>query len=108
VSAQEVTVGDPQVEKIGRDRDRDHRRRTTGPTIVAGAITTGLSAWIDPIVRSAAIGRNGPSVATDRNGRRVPIARCAVKTKEPCQRHHEPFDEAQGRLSCGSRCCCFP
>jgi hypothetical protein len=31
VSAQEVKVGDPQVEKIGRDRDRDHRRRHDRP-----------------------------------------------------------------------------
>ena len=31
VSAQEVTVGNPQVEKIGPDRDRDHRRRDDRP-----------------------------------------------------------------------------
>jgi len=30
-SAQEVTVGDPLVEKIERDRDRDHRRRHERP-----------------------------------------------------------------------------
>jgi hypothetical protein len=31
VSAQEVTVETPQVEKIERDRDRDHRRRHDRP-----------------------------------------------------------------------------
>ena len=100
VSAQEVTVGDPQVEKIGGIATAIIVGATIGPTIVAGAITTGSSAWIDPTGRSAAIGRSGPSAATDRNDRRVPIARRAADRRRLCQRHHEFF--------CGSRCCCSP
>ena len=76
-SAQEVTVGDPQVEKIERDRDRDHRRRHDRPDHRRRRDRPVIR--VDPR-RIGAIGRSGPSVATDRSdSRRAPIVRCGAR-----------------------------